>query len=137
MTKLLKTGAALVHIDDVRRQPALHRPARSRGHRRLRPAAKDWAEMRSFSDESRFTLHTGGRIVPPIRTACRPWRRLAVGCAFDAARAPILRYAGFINSGCRSTRVHSRSILPQDSSYLEHPDGRLPASVPAPGSPHR
>ena len=56
-----KTGTALVD-DVVDNLPFIVR----RDHRIVaafarKAAAIDWAEMRSFNDESRFTVHTAGR----------------------------------------------------------------------------
>ena len=60
-----KTGTALIAIDDVvDNLPFIVR----RDHRMVAAFAKkahalDWAEMRSFNDESRFTVHTAKEVI--------------------------------------------------------------------------
>ena len=60
-----KTGTALMLVDDVvDNLPFIVR----RDHRIVaafarKAAAIDWAEMRSFNDESRFTVHTAKAVI--------------------------------------------------------------------------
>jgi hypothetical protein len=60
-----KTGTALIAIDDViDNLPFIVR----RDHRIVatfarKTAAVDWAQMRSFNDESRFTVHTAREVI--------------------------------------------------------------------------
>ncbi len=64
--KLFKpTGTALIPVDDlVDNLPFIVR----RDHRIVAAFAREepaieWAEMRSFSDESRFTVHTAAKVI--------------------------------------------------------------------------